>query len=516
MIVSAGALLGRSLDRYCQIKWGTSYRASNALWIASALFALSYFSSWLRTPSYNLLVNVGASVLLAGCFGWLSSRGRRLLSRQEYVSSLLVGLGGCLSFFGKPTFAAVAAIGVAFLLGRAALHDPRKAVIRTMLVAAACFVPLYLILLYTGPINAFTAAVEAGMTEIRFGNSLGQLPAKVLSDLVATSLIVPIGLFCSLTASFVPSSQPRLLKLAQGLCLLLAAIAAVLLGYTLFTDRSQIGSGTLVLVMSLLGFGVARFRIAGRTLPSLAPILVLTLVPFALAAGTANDVMEQIAASLFAFLLALTLVSRLFFSEGEGRLLEAALAAGILALFLAGAVRPYGLPRTMIRQTEPVQLGPARETLLVDSHTRRYVDLLQSAAMELGVRDDTPIFDLSGHGPGNVLLLGGRAPVFPWLVNFTEGAPLLVDAVWSRMSEDERRRAILLGPIHPGMKGSQLVASLVSDGSRYECVRVVPMDHWGDKDAVLTIWRPGTALRRGSRADPCLGRAIAGPQFAMP
>ncbi len=497
MLAGSGALLGLYCQRYYDRRYGIVF-ARSWLAIIGALFSLVYYASWLLTPSYNLLVNTGASLLMAGCLGWLTPpRDGPGGAAEDRAASLLVGVGGCLAFFGKPTFAALAALAVlALLLIVLRQRGLRPVVERASIVAVTCLIPLYLIISYTQPLGDFVETVVAGTQAIRFGNSIAEVPLKALREFYDGPPILFVVLttfaFC-VAKALRPSDDPRSVRNERFL--VVAVSVAVLLS---LLRAAQAGGWFLPLmtlcgVLCMISYGLLGGHARQARLGALGFVFVLLVTPFAIAIGSANPLLFQIGASSYTLLFAAVLAARILFGEGTERRVATGLSVAVVALMLFGSLKPYGMPQPMYRQTVPVDLGFTPDRLYVDAPTREYIDGMRTAAARVQLPPGTPIVDLSGSGPGNTMFLGGRAPAFPWLVNFTDGAPILVDAVWSAMTPADRANAWILGPVHPGMRKAKLVARLDVDQSGYRCVASIPNGYWADKQAVLTIWRPRKA-----------------------
>lgn len=512
MLAGSGALLGLYCERFYQRRYGIAF-ADRELVILGALFSLVFYAGWLLTPSYNLLANTGASLLMAGCLGWLTPpRDGSDGVRSDRIASVLVGLGGCLSFFGKPTFAALAALPVLALLWIALRRRGAKVVIEAAaIVAVTCLVPLYLIIAYTQPLGEFVDTVVAGTQALRFGNSIAQVPLKALREFYSGPPILFIALtafaFC-LAKALRPSDSPpsarneRILVVAISVAVFLLLARAVQAGGWLFPLMTLCG------VLCMLAYGLLGARARPVRMGALGFVFVLLVVPFAIAIGSANPLLFQIGASLYALLLAAVIGGRILLGESAGRGVATLLSVAVVALMFWGSLNPYGMPRPMVRQSEPVDLGFTPDRLYVDVPTRDYIAGLRAVAARVRLPPGTSIVDLSGSGPGNAMFLGGRAPAFPWLVNFTEGAPILVDAVWSAMTPAEQADAWILGPVHPGMRKAGLVARLNADQSGYRCVATIPNGYWADKQAVLTFWRPRRASEPVAAATECADARI--------
>lgn len=510
LVAGTGALLGLTLQRFYERRFGHE-AGDRSLVVLGTFFSLGAYASWLLTPNYNLLANAGAALLLAGALSWLTPGSSRTSDR---LASVTIGLGAWMAFFGKPTLAALAAVAVLALLIMAARRNLALAIERAAIVGLACVVPLVVTVLYVQPPADFVAMIVAGTEALQFGNSLAQIPIKAARELyegppilfvTATALI-----FCIVRSrSRDPGDARQLRILVWGL---LAVVALSLL--RAITTGGFLTSLMLFCgIMAMIALGLLRDKPAPPVpLRELAPVFVLLAIPFAVAVGSANALLFQLGASVFALMLAAVVAARLLFSPPAARLIATTLTVAFAGLMLLGAFRPYGMPQSMFAQTEPIDLPFSRDRLYVDAPTKAYVDGPKATAARLRLPPGTPIVDLSGTGPGNAMFLRGRAPAFPWLINYTDGAPILADAVWESMTPEERARAWILGPVHPGIRKAGLVGRLAADQSGYECVATLPNGYWADEAAVLTLWRP---VGNGGPAGTC-GRTRLVPPQAVP
>lgn len=496
MLAGSGAALGWSLARYGRAilsldldRWAFTF--------LGALVQLTYYVLWIPTPSYNLLANVSAAMVVAGCLGWLAS-GPVVVSRPlDALFSAMVGIGGYTAFLGKPPFAGVAAVGVAILLAPAiAAGRWRTALERAGVTAATCLVPLYLTVIYVMPVTAFTATVQGGMAAMNYGNSLTDLPLKTFRELKGAPTLLILTGSCAVVAAiwrwWKSSVRSHLAEvgalalLAANLLYLAWSAKWVIVDHRMYWDA--FGPEIEAVVLAVIAYGVIRG--AKPVNPrGLGLLLILLLLPFAIAFGTANPLVRQIGISLFGALLALAVAGPMLFATLTARAIQCGVALGSLALVVGAVIFPYRIPQSPPRQTQALKLPHFAGALRVDKGTARYAAYVGAIGRRAGLRADTPVLDLSGGGPGTALFLGGLPPGNPWLIQFFDNAVPMADAFWTVLSPAQRERAWIIGPIHPKFAPSAVAREVRRDRKRYACIGSTTVTIW-EKPMVVDIWKP--------------------------
>lgn len=524
ILMSSGCVLGFFCERYYRAFDGCRDRT---LTVLGALFSLAFYTCWLLTPAYNLLANVAAALLFAGALGWsIPIRGEKPNRPFDRGASVLVGFAGCIVFFAKPTFGALAALGIAALLARTARRRSYAlALERAALVGFTCVVPLLLHLRAVMPIGTFVRTMRDGTRVLNFGNSLTALPIRALVDLshgppllFVTSVAVVYALADARGRTKAASSR---LYRGFGAWALLAVNALFFVG-TLTRALHQrdetwqvLGPPMISLVLAQIYVGLGTCTRERIQLATLGPVFLLLILPFLIGFGTVNNLVQQTGASSFAILLASALAARLLFSKRHSLMIQLGLSVGACGLILYSPFAPYHLPKSIWRETEPISLPFSRDRLMVDPLTKSYVDGLQRIASEAALTPDTPVIDLSGGGPGTVLFLGGRAPGYPWLVATYPNATTLVDAVWSTLSKAEQERAWIVGPVDPRFAAARLVRELRDQRSAYRCVGSLSMLFWHER-RFATFWKPISQPGSGPESAITLASCTALDLFSHP
>lgn len=506
LLALTGAVLGLFAARHFQDVLPQETRAN--LVPLGALFSLSYYALWVLTPSYNLLANAGAALITAGCLTWMNPGIRRSL-REDWIASTLVGLGGLLAAFGKPTFAVLAACYAGYLLLRGCRDvGPRRVLSCAAIATATSVVPLVLVLALVGGPTVNIAMVRQGMEVLRFGNSIGNLPWKTATDIYHSPVI-----FLLTVAVFVVAiiAKPREGTVAtKWFGRAVGALLAADLFYFCFqiargvagdNDPYSAGFGVPVIcvVLALIAYTVVKqgpLKGQAHNAGLIKVIAILLILPFAIAFGTANSLVHQSVLSLFAPLLAAVIVAASLMPVSKGRIVQVTLALLVPLLLLWSAQRPYGLQASIWKQAQAVTLPFNGEVLKVDEGSALYIESLKSLARRTALSRSTPIVDLSAGGPGTALLLNGGAPYYPWLVHIFEASPAVVEAAWNSMSPSEQDAAWIVGPVHPRFLGTTPARLLAKDGARYRKLGRLPMT----KELAVEIFAPMDSKRNDAPA----------------
>ncbi len=516
LLTASGAALGWFFRRYYRAFPGGLDEARGSLILLGAIASLSYYDLWVVTPSYNLLVNAGVALVLAGLAGWstppLETRQGAVTRDRplDRLASLAVGFGGCLAVFGKPPAAAILALAaVAALILSYRRGRLRATAERALIAAAVCLVPLFAAIEYSGSLTFLIESGRAGVRLLDNGDGVLSIVFGLLADFyfapalaIATAALLVVSLVQGRRAE--PGTLPLY---ASAIVLNLIWLAAICTRAAWLGEPapSFVGIALFSVALAVAALGFARG--AATSMRSLAPLAALALAPFVIVLGTANNSVTQLLACLFPIIFGGCIVGR-----GLGRraslAVENGLAAFTVLLVWWGALRPYGYPASVFRQTELVDLGVSNDRLKVDPLTLGYIRNLRHIAAADALRPGTPIVDLSGGGPGTGLFLGARAPLFPWVAHVTQSAPILADAVWNSMSAGEAGVAWIVGPVHPSFAKARLVAMLAREPGAYRCVaKTAPMMFWG-KTRQLTLWARGPGP-----SDPrCAGEVLVPPE----
>jgi hypothetical protein len=149
--------------------------------------------------------------------------------------------------------------------------------------------------------------------------------------------------------------------------------------------------------------------------------VLLAVAPFIVAAGTGNNVAQQMTFFSFFWVLSAFNLARGALGEHVGqpaaRITLASALVITTAMITAGAEIPYRQSTALRLQQTPVSIGPDRnQRVLVDDETARYLNELFAALDARGFRKGDGIIDMTGESPGVIYAVGGKALGEPWLL----------------------------------------------------------------------------------------------------
>ncbi|MFC3071035.1 hypothetical protein [Phenylobacterium soli] len=462
----AGALLGAALP---------SGRPRRLFGLYGALASLTIFFPWIVTPSYNSAANIGALLVLAGVFSALrASPGAPLAAAlpsslpSALSSSLQIAAGLCLAAFGKPPLFAIAALAVALV----ALAAPRgrTALVGGLVIGAA----LICLVLPPGQIAVLVARMSLSQHVLGMPNTPLALPAKIVRDWLA---VPPLLTAAALAAAFglaFRRHRPATWLGAAAVTFSLAYVATIVPDAIDGEIPDFLG-----LALVLLAAGYAAI-VRPRPWPSRLAVLVLLATPAAVALGTFNNQWFQLNFSMAFGFLALFALAAADALPWRRAAAQALALAGPAAAMLLAACHPYSLPASIFDQQVPITTPLARGPVLVDPQTAAF------ARAADGLASGRLVIDLSGTGPGVAVLMGGRAPVLPWL---NPATPTWPDVVWSRLTPQAREAAVFVGPVWPAFAASQPARWFEAHRAAYCRALLPPMTFWGEARS-LEVWRP--------------------------
>lgn len=488
-LAAGSAVLGFYCQQYLRRYGGQHCRSDNLLLLVSVLLSFSYHYLWLLTPAYNFLGNLGSLLIAAGIIGWTTS-GRAAEAKIDAFASLAVGIGGYVSFFGKPPLAMFGAgVAVTVLAVQAWRGIDRPLLLQRLLIGGA--LPALLIVLTVlpyGGLLAFLDDILRTQRIVALDNALLRLPAKVAREVYSAPPLFHAAITALLVALSLPPSDVgrrrfRLVLVGLLSIIVIATVAGVAANAPDGGLSRSVGVG---LISVALVYAAILSCDPSVSRPALFLAIALALLPMAVAVGSFNDLISQILLSIPPALLSICILARLNRGSALGKLVEPACVLLAVSLLLWGAFNPYGYARSISDQTIPMRFALVEGAVLVDQPTSRYAAELRAIVEGAGFENGSPVIDLSGGGPGTVALLDGKAPVLPWITAIT---PHWLDIVWNRTAPEVRDRAWIIGPIHPRFQDTAAARALAARQTRYRCVgwtqRMI-----GRRPGRAEVWKP--------------------------
>lgn len=394
-----------------------------------AVCSLSFFDIWIPTPSYNSLNLQGLLVFGLGLV-WSSRDNIRL----NVAGSVLIGVGGWLTFMAKPSSAAllpVVVVGQLALAGRLSW--------RPLTIAGACAAMLMLatsFVLDAGPWG-FVQRLMLGLEQARYlggGHTLGQILRLDEFNVNTRTLVVASLLGASLLSLLVlaqPGPMYRPWLSAALTLLLLAGLAMVTLDGAHRSLKLGKAQGALVfcvaatLVASCLHFGGWRTATgSGRRNMSIA--VAFLLLPYVYAFGTNNNYWETGHSASFFWLLSGVVVALLVLGRlAPWHLLLPVALAGQLVTAIAlhpSLHQPYRQPQPLRMNSTPVEVGASGSRLVLSEGYAAYLAMATATARAGGLEPNTPMIDLTGQSPGLLYALGADSLGQAWMIGGYPGS----------------------------------------------------------------------------------------------
>ncbi|SIO38378.1 hypothetical protein SAMN05443247_04673 [Bradyrhizobium erythrophlei] len=393
-----------------------------ALAFVMAAGSLTFFDLWLPTPGYNSLTFT--SLMLAAIGVVLTRRER---SNRSLTGWILIGVGGALSFLGKPTSAAVLACAVVvylLLAGKLWVRGLAVSVVGAggLLLASA--------LAIDGSPTIFINRILEGL---RLGSDL--LRDQPLTHMFRLDSFnfsheqrvnFALLLTVALVATFLGSLKNGTSRLGAALmAMVLAGLSIAISTGALYPRISyapfqpmQFWAISIAVALSALMSPKRNFASLSRN--SIALAVFLIVLPYAYAFGTGNNYWEQGArAGLFWLLGFLVVTIDLTAKNAAWHGLIPITGAALLVpttVLLVAMENPYRQVHALRLQKTEVQIGRANSTLLLDADGATYVRDLRQILADNGFQAGDPMLDLSGVSPGSIYLIGAHAPGTPWLL----------------------------------------------------------------------------------------------------
>lgn len=414
--------------------------------------ALGVFSMWLLTPNYNTLT-LQALLIAATGVVWT----RRQSTGAQVVGAALLGIGGWLTFMGKPSSAlALAIVVLLYLIGA------RRLSLRVL--GTAAFTALALLVLSAlwidGSISAFAQRIQQSLAmadHIDSGHTIGQifrLDTYVLVPREKWAIGLVSGLLLLAVASAL-ATQPRWRYGAPAISLLfLAATVCVTGGIVQGPTGFGFHQGMVMTAFLLVGIALA---LAGALFSSSQPPFAIShiwlaafllVLPYVYAFGTnGNYWWAQGFASVFWLGSCMVLLlpwARQQRGWAFAIPLTFAAQAVCAALLLAGIVNPYRQPQPLPLNQAAVAMRNGTSHLVLAETTARYIDSAREGARASGFREGTPAIDLTGQSPGLLYAIQAHSPGQAWVVGGYPGSAKLAEAALATVSCEVLSQAWLL------------------------------------------------------------------------
>ena len=399
------------------------HRAAIAAALAtSAMVSVVFSGMWLPTPSYNTLAFQGVLVATIGLFLVEPYKHSNLLAW------ILIGVGGWLTFMGKPTSAVAFAVTATAYLLISRIFRLRYVAI-TLGIALSLFV--LTAFLIDGSIVAFATRLEEGALLAKVLDNdytlrrIVRLEDLVLERKLAVALLI-------LAASVFGAMWIVILDIKafrKYIPFVSAAISAlgVLAAFNLF-QMAQIRPENRSLLIFAIPLGVvfagilAHLSTKGSQKKDFHwPLMVtLLILPYVYAFGTGNNYWTLIgSACLFVIFSGLLTLWPLAAHPRLGTILLVVgftVQAVAFVLLRQGLNSPYRQPQPLYKNDVPTDVGKFGAMLVMSNIHARYLASAMNVAEKSGFVRGTPVIDLTGRSPGVVYALGASSVGAAWML----------------------------------------------------------------------------------------------------
>lgn len=437
--------------------WFTKSQIVTALSIsfclaAPSLFILMITGRWSPTPSYNSLNFQGYLVALIGVV--LATYVQPVKPRLGWA---LIGIGGWLSFMAKPPSAAMlgAAILVYFIaIKQLQIKHLALGVLTSVLalVLSAFYIDgsvlVFIERLQQGLHAAILMQAGHGMT------SLFRLDYFPIDAVFKVKFLI-FTVFVAVSVLLYASTK----KISTVIICLLSAIfvlSALMLVFLLQEPEQSIRRyhGLIVLAIPL---GAAISLMIAKLLnqandnpkPTAAFVWLLLALPYGYALGTGNNYWQTAAgAGAFWVLAGVVLLHKSIQYSGAKITalmpMLALLAYATVEVVINAMANPYRQSQSLFVQKHQTTFPLSNEVLTVADDTGKYLNQLGLIAKNAGFKAGTPLLDFTGHHPGTVYFLQGKAIGQAWMIGGYLGSNALARFNLNNVACDEIARSWVL------------------------------------------------------------------------
>lgn len=388
-----------------------------------SLFILMITGHWVPSPSYNSLCFQG---LLVTVIGMILSDSN--VKYAQVLSVFLIGLGGWLVFMAKPSSAlllvAVVPLYFAFEF---------KKYWRLLLGAALIAFSLVLLtgLYIDGSIPQFIKRYQMGLRLLYIMASNHEVNDLLRLDLFKVSVanqykfLLLTGLITGVFLSIHRGSQ----NLRTLMIMALFATIGTMLWYATSSNGIKISTPRyhpLILLAPLFAALLCwPFSSRLHSSPKLNGklLLLLLLLPYIYAAGSANNYWETAAgAILFWVLASLLILQRLSFDHTHKIVLAVIVASMTVKVLLDAQNSPYRQTEAIAHQSNSY-INPHTQTiLLLPKDTATYLNDLSRLLQQSGFKKHMPAIDFTGHHPGTLYFMQADAIGQAWAIGGYDGS----------------------------------------------------------------------------------------------
>lgn len=421
-----------------------------------------YYARWLTTPSYNWSTLIGLLLFWSGTLLWLDVTS----VKRSAIGAGLVGLAAGLVFWSRPTVASVLPLLLLSLLlinfGKVRYLFRRISIFLGIIgLTSALAIPSFQGSSPSDTLQKFELSIQYQSILRRDSQSehddLLHEPFPKTLDLIRVSIgRIPIE---SVLVIFLTGLSSFIIGRFRNSRLFIQLVLSIVWCGTvanLVVNTWQWGLSVFFLtIYTLFILHLTHILSSRRTrqraqrikfrLIGLASLLIISAIIYSF--GTDNSYLQhtQFSSIFFIFSVGILLLAFPVPMTGLLRLIiPSSLILSVIFLMIQTSFQPYRQKSPTTQMNTVVSLRNNQETVIVGSQMAEYIIQLQNHAKEAGFAENTPIIDMTGHSPGSVYVLNGRAMGAPWLLGGWDGSEAAAFFVLSQWDRNDLERAWIM------------------------------------------------------------------------
>lgn len=420
--------------------------------VAANMACLTYYFSWIPSPSYNWLNLVSCLMVIASLIRLLTlvKKNDPYLSTPGHIEPLVIGFAFMLSFMAKPTSTVLLGLLTFVWISLSTTRRYWFTINLRISFYTITFFVLHVLCFEEG----FTAYYERIINSLELRgiiqgekgvqsllaqatNDLKLLPYYLIKFIPWSTYVISGIALVNITALFWNAkTQKRWLPMINSTS---ALLAIVLCFYQLYQHErwysGNPGGWDLGMISFTFTCAIITIAIAGKlstlrstqaiSLPIVALITSLLALPLIFSFGSGNGLLLQ---SSFCFVFySLSALISLNYLEQDQKTYPATFVFATLVcinslLILNSAVKkPYRL-QPLSENLKTVSFAGGKSTLKLDLATAEYVNNLKTLAMDNGWQPGTHLIDMSGGTPMAAFILEATPLASAWLIGGYKGS----------------------------------------------------------------------------------------------
>lgn len=465
-----------------------------------------YYTLWLLTPSYNWLVVVFLTVFILGLQFWLDEERPVWLSE---IGLVLLAYSAGIIFWSRAPSTFPLLILFITIVALMKKEWNRLLSTRAIIVGVISFLlSICLPIFYGLSFNDIVTTLSQGSMSRRLlwpeeydgiatiFISAAKRILKIITDNVYIRNYTLLWTVPFVAIAFL--QRINKIKLINYLLYLwlLSSIVFISVFTSIKMKNWSFTVFSLIFIFFLCANFIPNIHIKIRVI-KLIEVIIISILCFSLsiifAYSTNNSYGSHIELAAYYIFMSITLLMSSL-SNSRFNLTVFYSTAFLLFVFIAlliykNSLTPYRQPISVWKMNQSIEVNGSKDKLLVSKETQRYINELRALAGST-LQSGTPLIDMTGHSPGAAFLLGGRAPVNPWLWGGYPGSDISAEYVLGLWSDSDLKSAWILTAESNGIRSINL-SILEKVGlnfpSSYELTGTVRRPA---SDEIQGLWRP--------------------------